>query len=52
MGKLVNLVNAKKQKIINLLICEKVYKHDDRNYLFNLPLKDLEELLKQLKKSI
>lgn len=52
MGKLVNLVNAKKQKIINLLICEKVYELDDRNYLFNLPLKDLEEMLEKQKKSL
>jgi hypothetical protein len=49
MGKLVELIHAKKQKIINMLICEKAYQPGDRNDLFNLPLKDLEELQKQLK---
>jgi hypothetical protein len=47
MGKLVELINAKKQKIIEKLICEKVYQPGDQDYLFNLPLKDLENLLKQ-----
>ncbi|WP_180954633.1 hypothetical protein [Bacillus sp. V5-8f] len=50
MGKLVKLVNTEKLKIINLLIREKAYQPDDRNYLFSLPLKNLEERLEQLKK--
>ncbi|CAH0345278.1 hypothetical protein [Bacillus sp. CECT 9360] len=52
MGKLVKLVYAKRQKIINTLISEKIYQPDDQNYLNNLPLKDLEELLKCREKSI
>ncbi|WP_160118350.1 hypothetical protein [Bacillus sp. V59.32b] len=52
MGKLVKLVYARRQKIINTLISEKIYQPNDQNYLSNLPLKELEELLKQRKKSI
>lgn len=45
MGRLVRIVNAKKQKIVNTLISEDVYQHDDRPFLLELPLKNLEEIL-------
>ncbi|CAH0280206.1 hypothetical protein SRABI96_03954 [Peribacillus sp. Bi96] len=53
MGRLVRIVNAKKQKIINTLISEGVYQPDDRLFLFDLPLKKLEEILSlRIKSSI
>jgi hypothetical protein len=45
MGRLVRIVNAKKQKIVNTLILEDVYQLDDRPLLLELPLKNLEEIL-------
>lgn len=45
MGRLVRIVNAKKQKIVNTLISEDVYQPDDRPFLLELPLKNLEEIL-------
>lgn len=51
MGRLVRIVNAKKQKIVNTLISEGVYQPDDRSFLLELPLKNLEEILSLRKKS-
>lgn len=45
MGRLVRIVTAKKQKIVNTLIAEKVYEPTDRSFLLDLPLKNLEDLL-------
>ncbi|AXN39440.1 hypothetical protein CN689_18805 [Peribacillus butanolivorans] len=45
MGRLVRIVNAKKQKIVNTLISENVYQPADRPFLLELPLKNLEEIL-------
>lgn len=45
MGRLVRIVNAKKQKIVNTLISEDVYQPDDRPFLLELTLKNLEEIL-------
>lgn len=45
MGRLVRIVNAKKQKIVNTLISENVYQPADRPLLLELPLKNLEEIL-------
>lgn len=45
MGRLVQIVNVKKQKIVNMLISEDVYQPDDRPFLLELPLKNLEEIL-------
>jgi len=45
MGRLVRIVTAKKQKIVNTLIAEKVYEPADRSFLLDLPLKNLEDLL-------
>lgn len=47
MGRLIQMVTAKKQKIINTLISEKVYPPSDRPLLFDMPLKSLEELLRE-----
>ncbi|WP_419883071.1 hypothetical protein ACN6MY_05400 [Peribacillus sp. B-H-3] len=46
MGRLVKIIEAKKQRIINMLIEENAYKPSDRMYLSNLPLKNLEEILR------
>ena len=51
MGRLVRIVNAKKQKIVNTLISEDVYQPDDRPFLLELPLKNLEEILSLRMKS-
>lgn len=45
MGKLVQIVTAKKQKIVNQLIEGNVYQPQDRSFLLDLPLKNLEEIL-------
>ncbi|WP_409304320.1 hypothetical protein [Peribacillus sp. SCS-155] len=51
MGKLIKLVAAKKEKIILQLLSSKTYLPSDRDFLVNLPLKDLEDMLKrELKK--
>ncbi|RFU67900.1 Fur-regulated basic protein FbpA [Peribacillus saganii] len=47
MGRLVKLVIAKKEKIINALILNKIYKPEDRPNLLNLPLEELEKLFNQ-----
>lgn len=53
MGRLVRIVNAKKQKIVNTLISEDVYQPNDRSFLLELPLKNLEEILSlRIKSSI
>ncbi|WP_142384803.1 Fur-regulated basic protein FbpA [Bacillus sp. M6-12] len=49
MGRLVKLVIAKKQKIINALILNKIYHPDDRLILLDLPLEELEKLLDRQK---
>ncbi|OIK08388.1 hypothetical protein [Bacillus sp. MUM 13] len=46
MGRLVKIIEAKKHRIINILIAENAYQPSDRIYLSNLPLKNLEEILK------
>lgn len=52
MGRLVRIVKAKKQKIVNTLIAEKVYEPADRSFLLDLPLRDLENLLLVQRKSM
>lgn len=44
MGKLAQMVWAKKEEIINVLILENVYQPADRTFLSNLPLANLEKL--------
>lgn len=51
MGRLVRIVNAKKQKLVNTLISEDLYQPDDRPFLLELPLKNLEEILSLRMKS-
>ncbi|WP_057913983.1 hypothetical protein [Peribacillus muralis] len=51
MGRLVRIVNAKKQKIAATLISEGIYQPDDRSFLLDLPLKNLEEILSLRTKS-
>lgn len=48
MGRLIRIVTAKKHKIINMLITEKIYQPSDRSFLVELPLRDLEGLLAQV----
>lgn len=47
MGRLIQMVEAKKHKIVNSLIAENIYQLDDRSFLLKLPLKNLERLLVQ-----
>jgi hypothetical protein len=49
MGKLVRLVTAKKEKMINDLLTAKIYLPSDKNYLLSLPFVDLEKLWKNRK---
>lgn len=45
MGKLIQIVARKKQKIVAQLISENIYQPTDRSYLLELPLKNLESIL-------
>ena len=45
MGKLIEIVARKKQKIVTELISENIYQPTDRSYLLELPLKNLESIL-------
>ncbi|WP_285768590.1 hypothetical protein [Peribacillus sp. SI8-4] len=45
MGRLVRIVHAKKERIAATLISEGIYQPDDRTFLMELPLKNLEEIL-------
>lgn len=50
MGRLVNLIMAKKQKIVNLLILEKIFEPSQRTYLMDQPLAELEKMFRYKKK--
>lgn len=45
MGKLIQIVARKKQKIAAELIAKNIYQATDRPYLLELPLKNLESIL-------
>ena len=45
MGKLIQIVARKKQKIVAELISNNIYQPTDRPYLLELPLKNLESIL-------
>ncbi|MFJ7746481.1 hypothetical protein [Peribacillus sp. NPDC097295] len=45
MGKLIQIVARKKQKIVAELISKNIYQATDRSYLLELPLKNLESIL-------
>ncbi|WP_199880506.1 hypothetical protein [Bacillus massiliglaciei] len=46
MGRLVSFANAKKQKIIHRLITGRIYPASEHPFLKELPVKNLEEILR------